>query len=184
MNKTPARLIRNAQNGDKTSFAQIITLYGEKVYHIALALTKDPVEAEEVSQLVFIKLWKNIRKFKFKSSFYTWFFSLMHRTFLDWARSRKSRRARFVPIDPHRAPVAENTDIFESLEESEMKDIIYGAIGEIPVKYRIILIYCDIEGMDYVEIARKTGIPAGTVKSRLSRARKILREKIGNILPD
>jgi len=184
MHENPELLIRNAQNGDNASFARIIDLYGEKVYRIALALTKDPVEAEEVSQLVFIKLWKNICKFKFRSSFYTWFFSLMHRTFLDWARSKKSRHTRFVPFDTTKALAAENGDMVDILEKSEIQDIIYGAIDKIPIKYRIILIYFDIEGMSYEEISQMTGLPSGTVKSRLCRARKILREKIGNIIPD
>jgi len=174
------KLIKQAQNGDWQGFEDIVKKYQGKVYNIALMLTKDSIQAEELSQQAFIKIWKKIGKFNFRSSFSTWLYRLVHNTYYDYLRSQAKRHQREVSID--RIYDIKSPDTPEKeLQKDELKDLVKRALDKLPLKLRLVVIYYDLSGLSYSEIASISKRPIGTVKSQLFRGRKLLRKELGNI---
>ncbi|MFC2060958.1 RNA polymerase sigma factor [Elusimicrobiota bacterium] len=182
MNINEKKLILKAQKKDWQSFEGIVKKYQDKIYSISLTLTGNRLEAEELAQRAFIKLWKKIGKFEFRSAFSTWLYRLVHNIFYDYVRSEKRKRNIEVPLEKFHSLADKEADIYSKLEEKELKEILYRTINRIPEKLRMVVIYYDIEGMSYKEIAGIIRKPIGTVKSRLNRGRSILRNELGNIL--
>ncbi len=173
-------IIKDAQSGNRESFGKIVDKYKDKIYGISLALTKDKLEAEEIAQQVFIKLFKNIGKFNYRSSFSTWLYRLAHNTFYDYTRKTNRRSSRAIPIEKtHGLDVGDNP--YEKLNRNEIRRIVFDALGEIPHEFSLAVIYYDIDGRSYEEISQIIEKPMGTVKSRIYRGRELLREKLGNI---
>ncbi len=174
------KLIKQAQKGDWQGFEDIVKRYQGKVYNMALMLTKDSMQAEELSQQAFIKVWKKIRKFNFGSSFSTWLYRLVHNTYLDYLRSQTKRHQREVSLDLMYD--IKSTDTPEdNLQKDELKDLVRRALDKLPPKLRLVVIYYDLSGLSYSEIASIIKRPIGTVKSQLFRGRKLLRKDLGNI---
>ncbi len=176
------KLIERAQQKDEQSFEKIVKNYQDRVYSISLTLTGDRLEAEELAQRAFIKLWRKIGKFKFRSKFSTWLYRVVHNIFYDYVRSEKKKKNIEVPLEKIHSLTDKEPNMYSKLEKEELKEIIHGTINKIPKKLRMVVIYYDIEGMSYKEISGIIRKPMGTVKSRLNRGRSILREKLGNIL--
>ncbi len=174
-------LVKRAQSGDWKSFEELVDIYKDKVYSIALTLTKDRIEAEEVSHLAFLKLWRKIGKFKFKSSFSTWFYRLTHNTFYDYVRKKKRKKKSTVAIDKFYS-LKSNSNPYDSVKDEEARELIKKALKEVPEKLRMVVVYYDLQGMSYKEISKVIRRPMGTVKSRLSRGREILKQELGNIM--
>lgn len=173
-------LIIKATEGDWRSFEEIVRNYQDKVFSIALMLTKDGIEAEELAHLSFIKLWRNLGKFNFKSSFSTWLYRLVHNTFYDYLRKRKRWQANEVALEKFHS-LEGTDDPYRDLQAGELKEIVKNALEKLPEKLRLIVVYYDMEGMSYKEISGIIKRPAGTVKSRLFRGRELLRKELGNI---
>lgn len=181
MDANENEIIRKAQDGDIACFESLVEKHKNKVFGTALALSGDIDEAEEVAQRVFIKLWKNIGKFRFKSAFSTWLYRIAHNTFLNYIREKQRYRDKInnlTELPEHK----EYTSAGDDTEKNHIKEEIHKALKCIPDEFRMAVIYYDIEGKSYSEISGIIGMPEGTVKSRLFRGRKMLKEKIGNIL--
>ncbi len=180
MEATETEIVEKAREGDVLCFTLLVEKYKNKIYGLAFSLTRDSNEAEEVSQRVFIKLWNNINKFSFESAFSTWVYRVAYNTFLNYTREKKRYTNRISLLmekfrkEPPRQPSSLTANI-------GIKEAIASALSEIPGEFALIVIYYDVEEMSYAEISGVTGLPEGTVKSRLSRGRKLLRERLGNI---
>ena len=107
---------------------------------------------------------------------------MSHNVCCDYLRSQKSKRGSEIPLDKFYALSGNDTDIYNKLEEDELGSIIRSAMEDIPEKLRMIIVYYDMRGMSYNEIAEIIKKPIGTVKSRLNRGRDILRNRLRNIL--
>jgi RNA polymerase sigma-70 factor (ECF subfamily) len=191
-----AALLRQAQNGDRTAYGQIVLIYQDRLYNAVLRMVGDADEAAELTQEAFTRGLMKIESFRGEASAYTWLFRIAmnlaisqlrkvqrHRTFSldrpaagngngrheteDQASSLVDRVAR----DRSAAPL-------ETLEGRERGEQVLAALGRLDPEYRAVLVMRDVEGFDYQQMADVLGLPLGTLKSRLFRARLALRDEI------
>ncbi|MBI4656637.1 MAG: sigma-70 family RNA polymerase sigma factor [Elusimicrobia bacterium] len=168
--------IERAQNGDLESFGTLIRCYESNIYNLSLLLTHNNVEAEEIAQQVFIKIWKNLNKFSFKSSFNTWVYRLVHNVFYDHVR----KKSRLKESQEDFSGLSDCEDSYNQVETQERRKIVGDALRKLPDKFQQVVIMYDFEGLSYNEISRILNEPLGTVKSSLFRARAMLQKELGN----
>jgi RNA polymerase sigma-70 factor (ECF subfamily) len=182
------RLMRQAQQGDRLSFGQIVTLYQDRLYNATLRLVGDVEEARELTQEAFTRALVKLDEFRGDSQPYTWLFRIAAN--LSISRLRKVQRHRIFSIDGHaggngdavdpiRDRVAGKTALpLEAMEKRERDEQVLAALGRLDTEYRAVLVMRDIEGFDYQQMASVLELPLGTLKSRLFRARLALRDEL------
>ncbi len=177
------KLIKKAQKGDVGAFEKIITEYQSVVYSISYRYADNVHDAADMAQEIFLKMFKTINTFRFKSKFSTWIYRVATNTCLDMVKSRRRADSAvsfgsFDDDDGGFAAEPADTRFMpdERLEAAEAKDVVNRAIGELSDEYRTVIILRDIRGLSYEEIADVVDCSVGTVKSRISRARRNLRE--------
>lgn len=180
------KLISLAQKGDQSAFEQLLDRYQKPVYHQALRLLNNPEDAADVTQEVFLKVWRNLPSFRGESGFSTWLYRLTDNAAIDLLRREKKRRGdsslddeentSVLPADP--APTPQ-----QAIEKQELHQAVADGLAQLSEEHRRILVMREINGLSYEEIGNILGLTTGTVKSRLARARislaKIL-QKSGN----
>lgn len=181
------KLIKKAQKGDVGAFEKIINMYQSVVYSISYRYADNRFEAADMAQEIFLKMFRTINSFRFKSKFSTWVYRVATNTCLDLIKRNGNEEAmNALPFDGGFEDSAGNTNAPEVpdtrymperiAEMSEKRDAVNKAIGRLSDDYRTAVILRDIRGLSYDEIAEITDCSVGTVKSRISRARKNLRE--------
>ncbi len=179
-------LIRDAQSGDLDAFNALVLRYQDMAYNLAYRLMGDRESAEDATQEAFISAYRNIRRFR-GSHFKAWLLRIVTNACYDELRRRKRRPTASLDALPSdvlpsdHAPSPEN-----HAQRTELRDAIQDCIGSLPPRQRMVVVLIDVEGLDYREAAEVLGVPSGTVKSRLSRARAKLRDclrKTGELLP-
>jgi len=186
------RLIEEAKHGSEEAFASLIDMYKRLVYNLAYQRTRNHDDAEDVAQEIFIKVWKSLHLFRGESAFSTWIAKIAINASLDYVR--KSSRRRTVSLtkqdedDGDVQAELPDTDVNVNPEEyaQRMEKIaaVRAAIDALGQDQRIVIVMRDIEGMSYEEIAAALDLEMGTVKSRINRARKHIKEFLinGNFL--
>lgn len=180
------RLLQKAQEGDRKAFEALVALHSRRVYNLALGYTGRHHDAEEIAQTVFVKVWKALPQFRGASAFSTWLYRLTLNACTDHYRREKKRRGDLSLDDPDLSPIRDAAPSPEEIViQREEEAILRKALAELPEQHRVILILREMDGLDYQEIAQVLELQVGTVKSRLARARRALREKLlaeGNLL--
>jgi len=184
---TDEQLVREFIKGDLSAFEQLVIRYEQKVYQLAYRLTGNVEDANDLAQEVFLKVYRHIGQFRGQAAFSTWLYRLVTNTFLDEARKRKRRPTITMSLDeriiteegdmPRELP-SDDIGPEEGYLQKELQQIIQQALAELPPQYRIVLTLREIQGHTYEEIAEIAEIKLGTVKSRISRARLALRQKL------
>ncbi|MDY6969474.1 MAG: sigma-70 family RNA polymerase sigma factor [Spirochaetota bacterium] len=179
------KLINDFQDDITIAFDKLVIKYKDKVFNLCYRLLGDYDEANDCAQETFIKVYKNLNKFKFKSTFSTWLYTITINTCKNRFSSLEYRNnKKIVRIDnPGRTKetvksleISDNSFNPETkLERKERKKVIQDAIDSLPQNQKILIILRDIEGKSYDEIVEITGLRLGTVKSKLARARHHLR---------
>lgn len=159
------------------SFEQLAMPLFARLYNFAHWLTQDRAEAEDLVQETYMKALRGFASFQQGTNFRAWMYKILRNTFLT---SRTGLKAGLtVSLDQEEEkpaePVAAETPETVLLARMERR-VIEDALEELPVKFREVILLCDVEEMSYQEISETLGIPIGTVMSRLSRARKAMRE--------
>lgn len=165
-------LINRYLSGEKGVFREIYARYHQKVFALAFRMTGNQDDALEVTQEVFLKIFKNIPKFRKESKFSTWVFSIANNTCLDFLKSRK---VNILPLK-NGISLAQNPG-----SKWEAKEIVQQALLELPADLRATIILCDLFGFKYEKISEILSLPLGTVKSKIARGRKMLAQKLENI---
>ena len=160
---------------DAESFeAQAIPMFAS-LYNFAHWLTRNREEAEDLVQETYLKALKGFVSFQQGTNFRAWMYRILRNTFLT-SRSGLSVKMT-VPLDREEEAVGLPTDTPEAVLLARAdQQMVQGALERLPVEFREVILLCDMEEMSYQEIADIVGIPIGTVMSRLSRARKLMRE--------
>ena len=185
-------LIRAFQNGEKAAFDALVLRYKDRVFNLCIRFLGDYHEAEDTAQDVFVKAYNSLKRFRFESSFFTW----LYRIAVNSCKNKvKSLEYRFRKTDARIDLSDEILKGFEmghiadrpgspasEFENKEVMKMLQKAIDSLPSDQRSVVILRDIQGLSYEEITDITGFKLGTLKSRLSRARSNLREKLGDIL--
>lgn len=179
-----SNLIKRCKDGDRDAFNELFKMYESKVINIAYGMLSDRDDAYDAAQEVFIKVYRNISSFKENSSLSTWIYRITSNTCNDFLRKRM-KSAGAISINsfdnennmdiPDKSPLPE-----EYAELSEAQATVRKAISELSDEYREIITLCDVEDLSYEQTANILNCPVGTVKSRLNRARKLLKKKLSD----
>lgn len=179
-------VIAKVLSGDADAFEPLVTANQNFVYNIALKMLSDPEDAFDASQEAFVKAFRSLKDFKGDSSFSSWLYRITANICLDIMRKNKKRKtASIVYLDDDSE--LKELDLPDErfspeteYERKELRDAINDALALLPDDQRSILLLRELNGMSYSEIADALHLEAGTVKSRLFRARarlaKILKE--------
>ena len=173
-------LVADTLAGRTAAFGTLVERYDRAVYHLAYRTLRDQEEARDVAQEAFFKAYRSLRTFKPGAKFSTWLFAIAYHACCD----RLSRRRRYsneeLPerADPSAGPESEAIASDEALR-------LRRAIAALPEKYRAVITLYHLQGRQYEEIAQVLGMPMGTVKTHLFRAkeqlRKILNEETAGV---
>jgi len=178
-------LIKLALEGKMPAFDVIVKRYTTKVYGLAYRLLNSVEDAEDVTQDTFTQAFKGLASFKGNSKFYTWLFRITYNLAISQRRKRKPALSLNGQTDSQgeiSLPSLESSPM-KNMEDEEGKSMIEKALGLLSMDHRAGLVLKEIEGCSYEEIATSLGVPVGTVRSRLHRARLELRailEKLEN----
>src|SRR5216684_4703081 len=161
------------------SFEELAMPLFDQLYNFAHWLTQNREEAEDLVQETYAKALKGFSSFQVGTNFRAWMYRILRNTFLTSRSGLKVTMT--VPLDteddgPEQAVESDTPETI--LFERSNRELLQKAIDELPVYFREILLLCEVEEMSYQEIAETLSIPMGTVMSRLSRARKILRDRL------
>jgi RNA polymerase sigma-70 factor, ECF subfamily len=182
-NKTLARwftLVCVSEEGSLSgSFEELAMPLFERLYNFAHWLTQDRQEAEDLVQETYVKALKGFRSFQPGTNFRAWMYQILRNTFLTSRTGLKSTAT--VPLEPENGnetlPASNDTPETILLQRSDQQ-LVQKALTRLPVPYREVLLLCEFEEMSYQEISATLAIPMGTVMSRLSRARRALRDTV------
>ena len=160
---------------DAESFETLAMPMLASLYNFAHWLTHNREEAEDLVQETYLKALKGFTSFEPGTNFRAWMYRILRNTFLT---SRSGLNVRMtVPLDREEDAIGRPADTPEAVLLSRAdQQMVRSALERLPVQFREAIVLCDVEEMSYQEIAEIVGIPIGTVMSRLSRARKLMRE--------
>jgi RNA polymerase sigma-70 factor, ECF subfamily len=184
--KWERRWIESAQRGDAASFERIVVAYQQKVFNLAYRLLGDREEAEDLTQEVFVNVFRHLSNFRGDSQFSTWIFQVT----LNHCRNRfKYLKRRFHhatesiddPLQSEEGEIGRDLPDEADMPEEMMyrrqvQRLVQVALGELREEYREMVALRDIQELSYQEIGEILGLPEGTIKSRLHRARLELKE--------
>lgn len=183
VNKSDLELIAESVDGQTTAFDTLVTRYQDQLYNALFQILRSAEDARDVSQEAFIMAWKKLETFRGDSEFFTWLFRIAYNLAMTRARKKKLPMASAAgngyveAVSP--GPMQRPSD---RLELAEQQHQVHTALAELPEEFRTVLVLKEMEDLKYEQIAEILAIPVGTVRSRLHRARLILREKLERIL--
>jgi RNA polymerase sigma-70 factor, ECF subfamily len=186
-----SELVTELQAGSETAFDWLVTHYHGPVYNLILSMLGDTADAADGTQEVFIKAFRGICSFRRGSSLKTWLYRIAIREALNHKRWFKRHLQKNVSIDAEPEEGYSSIEIedlgatpFERLATHEIQVTVQGALQHVPDVFRTAVILRDLEGLSYEEIAEVLECSVGTVKSRILRGRRALRELLEPLLGD
>ena len=176
MNEETRQLIVRAQKGDSESFHKIVAIYDERIMILALQLTQNEQDAEDVFQETFIKTYKNIKKFRFESEIFTW----IYRIAINTAYNFKRKQSRMQILEPRQEDSRDHIEWLASENPSDdrsrgFKQAVRNSLQILPQQQRAVFILKHLQNLKIRDIANILDISEGTVKKYLFRAVEKLR---------
>lgn len=187
MNDDDRRLIADSLAGRRDAFGELVTRYQVRLYNAAIRLVDSPDDAADVVQDAFLNAYQSLHAFKGDSEFFTW----LYRIAFNGAISLKRKKRPTVSLDaadgdsgyePHDPSDLVRTG--HALERTEEDRQLYAAIAQMTPEHREVLTMKDLDGLRYEEMAELLGVPIGTIRSRLHRARLELRHLLAPVEDD
>lgn len=185
-------LCRRVKAGDERAFETLVLRYQDRVFSFCRRFLGDRAEAEDVAQEVFLALYRSADDFRGESAFSTWLLriaknqSLNRLKYLD-RRGRLGRRSldeiSEEKLNASEEGRAERDSPVSLVEGNETVEIVRRAISTLAPDHRLVVVLRDVEDLSYEEIAKVTGLPVGTVKSRVHRARAALAARLSRVFP-
>ena len=182
-------LMGRVAEDDERAFPELVRRYQGRVTNLVSRVLNDRECADDLAQEVFVRVFVHRRNYRRGSKFSTWLFTIAANLAKNEIRRRVRRRNWFSldalqeVLKDSTPQLADPTEGRESrLEREQLRDAVGRAIAAVPEKYRLSLVLRDIEGLSYEEIALALGIPGGTVRSRINRARSMLKRKLQPLL--
>lgn len=182
--KKEIELIALCQEGDRDAFERLYRRYAKDVYAMALRMVHSEEIAEEVTQEVFISVYKDIQKFQFQSAFTTWLYRIAYRRAADQFRKNRKHKDHTISFTQEETSITidrlkdSGDNPSENALQRERTQLIEKAISSLSPKQKTIMILRYINNLSYDEIAKILHCRIGTVKSRLNRAHKTMLEKL------
>jgi RNA polymerase sigma-70 factor, ECF subfamily len=186
-----AELVTELQAGSETAFDWLVTHYHGPVYNLILSMLGDGSDAADGTQEVFLKAFRGIRSFRQGSSLKTWLYRIAIREALNHKRWFKRHLQKNVSIDAEPQEGHSSIEIedlaatpFEQFAAHEIQEAVQNALQHVPEVFRSAVILRDLEGLSYEEIAEVLDCSVGTVKSRILRGRRALKDLLEPLLID
>ena len=174
------RLIERASRGDAQAFNALMGMHEKRMYAVAVRMCGNYDDAQDCLQEAMLRVYRAISGFKEQSSFSTWVYRITMNTCLDELRRRKNRPNTSLDglLDTGWSPSDDRETPEQHAVRSEQRELLEKLIAALPEDMRAAIVLRDIQGMSYDDIAAALNTNVGTVKSRISRGREKLREKI------
>ena len=173
-------LIEACLQGDQSAWNAIVNRYRRKVFNVAYTFVGRHDEAEDLTQDIFLKIFKALRTFDRRANFTTWIISVSRNLCIDhYRRVRKEREVVDRRVDANElTPIAGGIDAFARLDRFDRRALLREALAALPDTLRAAVAMRDLQELSYQEIARRLGLPDGTVKSRINRGRHELARQV------
>lgn len=180
LEKHELKLIEKASGGDPSAFNRLMEMHERRMYAVALRMCANREDAQDCLQEAMLRVYRSIGSFKGQSSFSTWVYRITMNTCLDELRRRKNRQNTSLDglLDQGWSPTDGENAPEKSAVQNEARKVLHSAIRELPDDMRSAIVLRDIHGLSYEEIAQSLDINVGTIKSRISRGREKLRERL------
>jgi RNA polymerase sigma-70 factor (ECF subfamily) len=183
--KDESKVIKNAINGDKKAFEELVNEYQKMVFNVAYKLLRDREDAADATQEAFIKAYKALDSFRQDSKFSTWVCSIVTNASYDILRKKKRNKTQPLYYEndeeENELPLPDENESIDPLKmatKTELRKYLLKAIDSLESEHREIVILRELNDYSYKEISDELNISIGTVKSRLSRARLKIIEKL------
>jgi RNA polymerase sigma-70 factor (ECF subfamily) len=167
-------LMKSIQNGDMVAFNDMVDRYKDRLMNVIGRMLSSTEEAEDVVQETFVRVYQHRQSFNFQHCFSTWIYTIA----LNLARNELRKRKKFKFLDITDMQGSESEFAIEMKLPSRLPEEIKKAIECLPEKYKMAFMLRDMQEMPYDEVAKVLSVPLGTVKSRVNRARMMLRDKL------
>ena len=174
------KMIERASGGDPEAFNRLMEQHERRMYAVALRMCANREDAQDCLQEAMLRVYRAIGSFKGESSFSTWVYRITMNTCLDELRRKKNRQSSSLDdlLDEGWAPADDRSSPEKHAMRAETARVLHETIRELPEDMRAAVVLRDIQGYSYEEIAKILDINVGTIKSRISRGREKLREKL------
>ncbi len=183
-------LVKKAQNKDLLAFEELVRLYQNKVYAQCVRLAGNHADAQDLAQEAFLRAYRALGSFRNEADFGTWLHRITLNVWFNFKRQNSTRQVVVSLDEPYlgvdgvemrREAAAGDGDPLQALEENEFRGLVRTALGSLSDEHREVLVLRDIEGYSYEEVSQLLGCSLGTVKSRLNRAREVMRRKMTDL---
>jgi RNA polymerase sigma-70 factor (ECF subfamily) len=178
-------LVERCRRGDAEAFARLVSLHEAMVFNLAARLIGDAEEARDVAQEVFLQVYRTLGRFEGRSTLKTWIYRIVVNHCHNrqrWWRRRGRERCRpleeLTPAEEARLAAPEGEGPYELVRRRERARRVQAALLELSFEHRVVLLLREVEGLSCEAVASTLGVPEGTVKSRLARAREALRVRL------
>ena len=172
-----AEALDRCRRGDIEGLRRLYEIHRQRVYRTCVRILGDPSEAEDVMQEVFLRVFEKAAQFGGRANITTWLYRLTVNYCLNNVRGRRNRETRLRPLDGVNEAISMDRPDLD-FQRREASDLVERLLTRLTDPHRIIVVLRDIEGLSYREISEVLSLPSGTVMSRLSRARRTMRENL------
>jgi len=178
-------LVQRARNGETRAFDQLVEKYTPKLYGLVYHMTSNREDTNDILQDVFTKAYRSLKRFRGKSSFYTWIYSIATNMTLNFLKKRNRRRTMSlndvdlsIENDPDFIEATSKSDPVREANLSELQKSLNMAMQQLSVDHRAVVTMFDIQGMPHSEISKILGVSEGTIRSRLFYAHRLLQSHL------
>lgn len=186
MAKSDSYWIEQALAGSQEAFTRLLESYQRPVFSVIVRMVRDPALAEDLTQETFVKAFRALASFERERKFSSWLFTIAHHTTIDHVRRKQLPTVSLEGTDPDQEgpsrfenlAVATDASPEEDLAHRELADDLEDALGRLRPEYAEVIVLRFQQSLSYDEISEITGLPLGTVKTHLYRARKALAEAL------
>ena len=176
-------LVQQVLNGNNNAFRFLVSKHQRLVLHVVGRVVQRQDDIEDICQEVFIKVFQKLKKFRGESKLSTWIATIAYNTSISHIRKQIKKGEQSFDEEPKLiAFEKENTADYQDIEKEEAKKYLMKMIEKLPVNYRTVLTLFHLEEFSYKEIEEITGMPEGTIKSYLSRARNLLKQSLEKVV--
>ncbi len=178
------RVITECREGNTAAFGELVSRYQDRLFNSVVRLVDNAEDARDVVQEAFLHAYQSLHAFKGDSLFFTWLYRIAVNTAISMKRKQRhvlriqpggEDKNAIDPLDP-----SESNRPGHAIEMAEEERKVHDALGKLSTEHRAVLVMKDMEGMKYEEMAEVLGVPVGTIRSRLHRARLEIRELLVN----
>lgn len=173
-------LVQACLTGDNSAYDELVARYQKRVYNYCYRMLGNAEDASDAVQETFLRAYVALSGFRLGARLEPWLYRIAHNVCVDMLRARCRVNHASVEEETQagREPVDNGTSVIEKAEHGDLADMLQSAISDLPDMYRAVIVMKHFMQMDVKDISIALGIPQGTVKARLHRARRILRKKL------